>query len=322
MFLSIAVFLTGCGQMTFSKRQGLMMGTFVEIIVAGGTPSQRDQALEVAFQRLRELENKLNYFEAPGEIYRLNQTGYESVQQVSRETFHIVQTAKDFHNLSQGAFDVTVYPLMKLWGFFDDELNIPSVAAIESVMKQVGSDGILTDEDRSEIQFLRPGMGIDLGAIGKGFVCDDIVSVLKREGIMSALVNIGGTVFAFGKSPQGRLWRVGLRHPRDPSRTWKVVSLDHQAVSTSGDYENFFVRDGIRYAHILDPRTGYPARDSIAVSVIAPSAVLADFLSTTLFVLGPNDAPDMARQFPETHWFLTYFDEGNRFKTLSSSDLL
>jgi len=164
-------------------------------------------------------------------------------------------------------------------------------------------------------------MEIDLGPLARGYACDRVIQFLKAQGVKHALVNIGGTIGAYGNSPEGRPWRVGLRHPRDPMRTFKVVTLVNEAVSTSGDYEQFFVVNGRRYSHLLNPRPGYPANRSVAVSVIAPSALVADALSVSLFVLGPEKATPLANQFHEARWYLTYLTEGDRFKTLSSESI-
>lgn len=128
-------------------------------------------------------------------------------------------------------------------------------------------------------------------------MCDQVIRFLKEQGIQQGLVNIGGTIGAFGNAPDGKPWRVGLRHPRDPTRTLRVISLSNEAVSTRGDDEQFFVLNGRRYSNLLNPRTGYPANQSVAVSVVHPSAFLADALSTSFFILDPEKTPFLASQY-------------------------
>ena len=205
-----------------------------------------------------------------------------------------------------------------MWGFDGEASKPPRPEEIQNLLPRIGSNSLLLDDKRRKVGFRIARMGIELGGVARGYICDEVIQYLKAQGISGGLVNIGGTIGAFGNSPDGKPWRVGLRHPRDPTRTLRVVSLSNEAVSTRGDYEQFFVVNGRRYSDMLNPRTGYPATESVAVSVIAPSAFLADALSTSFFVLGPEKTPFLARQYREARWYLTYFTNGDHFKTLSS----
>lgn len=322
LFVSLAIsfsaLLNNCSSRPTSHRRETVMGVFNEIIVSGKTKPERELALDRAFEILREIEKKMSHFDAASEVSRINRKGFEQPQEVSPETFEVIRKAVEFFGKTGGAFDVTVLPLMRLWGFYSQEPAIPSHDQIQSTLTRIGPDRLILDSGRHQIGFFVDGAGIDLGGIAKGYACDQVVNFLKDEGIENALVNIGGTIFALGKAPGDKPWRVGLRHPRDPNRTHKVLSLVNEAVSTSGDYEQFFVENARRYSHILDPRTGYPANRSIAASVVASSAMLADILSTTLFILGPEEAASFMRQFPEAQWTLAYFSEGDHIQVISS----
>lgn len=308
----------GCSSRPVSRHREEWKGTFNEIVIVGQAKAEGERLLSQAFQILHEIGGKFNSQESASEIFRINQEGFKKPQKVSPETFEVIQKSVDFFQKSGGAFDITWLPLLKLWGFEGGKPRLPPHQEIQELLPRIDSDHLVLDAKKQRVGFRVPQVQIDLREIAKGYACDEVIKFLKAEGVQHALVNVGGTIGVFGNSPEGRPWRVGLRHPRDPTRTLKVISLVNEAVSTRGDYEHFFVVNSRRYAHILNPRTGYPATESVTVSVIAPSALLADGIATTLFVLGPEKASAFANQFREARWYLTYFVNGDHFQTLSS----
>lgn len=320
LILGLALW-AGCSPRPASRRQEVVMGVFNEVVVLGKEKRDRERILDRAFKLLREIDARMSHYQETSEISRVNRLGYESPQEVSPETFEVIEASVKFYEKSGGVFDITVLPLVKLWGFFDGKPHLPRPEEIQNLLPRIGAHQLILEPETRKVGFRVPGMEIDLGGIAKGYACDRVVGLLKSEGIENALVNIGGTIFGLGRSGDGKPWRVGLQHPRDPTRTLRVITLSNEAVSTSGDYEQFFVVDGRRYSHILNPRTGFPADRSIAASVIAPSALLTDLLSTSLFILGPEKASLLAGQFPKARWALTYFSDDGRFKTLSSESV-
>jgi len=294
------------------------MDVFNEIMIVGKDRGQRERILTEAFQILRDIAEKTDRRSETSDIARVNRQGFEEPQKVSDETYEMIQESLEFFKKSEAAFDITLLPLMELWGFYGGEPHLPLSDPIQAVLGRVNSNQLVLNKKKKKVGFRIPEMGIDLNGIIKGYACDRVTEFLKSEGVENALVNIGGTIRAFGLAPDRKPWRVGIRHPRDPTRTFKVVTLVNEALATGGDYEQFFVVKGRRYSHILDPRTGYPPDRSVAVTVIAPSALLADVLSRSLFVLGPEQAPLLANQFKEIRWYLVYLANGDHFKTLSS----
>lgn len=264
------------------------------------------------------MDAKINSRNQESEISRVNEKGFAEPQEVSPEIFEVIQKSVEFFEKTGGAFDITLLPLLKVWGFEGPAPALPEPEEIQNLLPQIGSNHLLLDAKRRKVGFRVADMGIELGGIARGYACDQVIQYLKAQGMSGGLVNIGGTIGAFGNSPEGKPWRVGLRHPRDPTRTLRVVSLSNEAVSTRGDYEHFFVVNGRRYSHMLNPRTGYPASESVTVSVLSPSALLADALATSFFILGPEKTPFLAKQYREVRWYLTYFTNGDHFKTLSS----
>lgn len=308
----------GCFPRPVSRQRIDDHGTFHEIMVVGKTKNERGKILSDAVLLLKRINRNLDPVDPMSEISKINKHGFENPQPVSLEIFWLIKQSIEFFEKSGGAFDITAYPLTQLWGFDEKSPRLPEAVQIQGLLPRIGSNLLELNEKKNTVKFQVPGVAIDLRTVGKGYACDEIIEFLKGQGVEDALVNIGGTIRVLGKSPEGKSWRVGLRHPRDPTRTLRVVSLENEAVSTRGDDEVFFVVNGRRFFNILNPRTGYPAHESVVVSVIAPSALLADALSTSLFVLGPEKTPTFIRQFQNVRWYLTYFSNGDHFKTLSS----
>ena len=265
----------------------LLMGTFWEIV----SPDKRASA--IVFAEAGRIENLLSKYIPDSEISRLNRTGK---LKVSPDTFYIIKRSKEFWQISQGAFDISVAPLVDLWGFTSQKFNVPAEDLIKATLKLVGSDKIILHEKDNVVEFKLPGMKIDLGAIAKGFALDCAVKLLKEKNINSCLINAGGQVYALGEK-SGHPWKVAIQSPRKQEITG-TLELKNKSASTSGDYEQFFFNNGKRYCHIINPATGYPADAGIfSVTVVANNSLTADALSTTIFVLGKSKGAELAAKF-------------------------
>jgi len=279
--------LCGCQSHQFYVNSRIMMGTIIEVT------SVHKEAAGVVFGELERLENLLSKYKPESEVSQLNK---KAKLKVSPETFFIVKKAKEFSTLSSGAFDITVGPLVDLWGFTDKNFTVPADEKIKNILKLIGSDKILLHNNESVIKFKFPGMKIDLGAIAKGYAVDCAVKKLKEKGINSCLINAGGQVYCLGEK-FGRPWRVAIKGVLNSDFSG-FVELTDKSVATSGDYEQFFIQDNKRYAHIINPKTGYPADSGvISVTVIAPDGLTADALSTAIFVLGKERGEKLAEKF-------------------------
>ena len=289
--LFICLFLSGCSQRPYYKETRLLMGTFVEITC------QDKKAIEQAFQEIRKIEVAANNFDSSSEISRLNKDGESKA---GPDLPAMVRESLKYYCLSQGAFDITVGPLAKLWKErikqADEglkEIEIPSPEDISAALALTGSDKVVLDEGRSVIKFSRPGMEIDLGGIAKGYAVDKAVTRLRELGVTSAMVNAGGNIYCLGKK-YSRKWRIGIQHPRRPKEILFYLELENQAVATSGDYQQYFSSKGKRYSHIIDPKTGYPVDNGvISATIIALDAVSSDALSTSVFVLGKEKGQEL-----------------------------
>jgi len=268
----------------------LLMGTIWEV------SSPNKQASRIVFSEASRIEQLLSKYIPSSEIFQLNQLGK---LKVSAETFYIIKKSVEFFSLTQGAFDVTVAPLVDLWGFSNQEFQVPSEDKIHAALKLVGSDKIILHPKDNVVEFKIPGMRIDLGAVAKGFAIDCAVKKLKDNHINSCLINAGGQVYALGDK-SGAPWKIAIRGT-GKSEIAGSFKLNNESASTSGSYEQFFLRNGLRYCHIIDPRTGYPSGGGItSVTVIAKDGLTADVLSTSVFVLGKKYSQEILKKFKTT----------------------
>lgn len=268
----------------------LLMGTFWEVV----SPDKRAGA--IVFTEALRIEQLLSKYIATSEIAQLNRSGK---LKVSADTFYVLKKSLEFWQKSSGAFDITVAPLVKLWGFTNQKFQVPSENKIRTTLALVGSDKIILHEKDNVVEFKIPGMSIDLGAIAKGFALDCAVKKLKENNISSCLINAGGQVYALGDK-FGQIWKIAIS-PGPKSEIGQMLTLNNESASTSGNSEQFFFKEGRRYCHIIDPRTGYPADTGItSVTVVANQGLTADALSTAIFVLGKNNSAGLLKEFPET----------------------
>ena len=252
--------------------------------------SKREEVLKKLENRINELDELLSTGKETSEVSRLNRSGKAVLSKI---TANLVKRSLEIYQKTDGLFDITIYPLMELWGFPSKNYKVPSDKEIKEKLKDVGSDKIIFDEAAGEISFKNRGMEIDFGGIGKGYITDELVKILTEEKVESAIINLGGNVFGFKKKPDGSLWNVAIRDPNEPDKYMAVIKLEDSAVITSGGYERYFEKDGVTYHHILDPRTGKPSNSNLkSVSIVSKDGTLADALSTSLFIMGEEGAAE------------------------------
>ena len=252
------------------------------------------EALHAVGQEAERLEGMLSRFMPESDIAVINKSAGLACCSVGPETCSVLSCAVELSAACQGIFDVTIGPLVDLWGIGHGALRPPTDAQIHQALLLVDYRDLLLDPVHQTAGLGRAGQSIDLGGIGKGYAADRFIQLFKEYGVSSAFTNIGGNVATLGARPDGVAWRVGIQHPRQPYSLIGLVSVNDKAVVTSGDYQRFFTHgDGNRYHHILDPATGYPARSGLAgVTVVADNSgngsMIADALSTAVFIAGPD----------------------------------
>lgn len=294
-FVLILPFFAACRKSPEPPRTGEALGTVCTVnAFADGTAALYDEL----FARLRQIDGIFSATDAQSELSAVNRAAGERAVSVSGELFSVVQAALRVSALTDGAFDCTVGPLVSLWGIATDHARVPSDAERESARSLVGwRDCVLSAED-SSVFLAKKGMALDLGGIAKGYAADVLADILRARKVRRAVINLGGTIYVVGTKADGTPWRVGVKNPDDPQGGPALaLDLGEVAVVTSGDYERFFEQDGIRYHHILDPKTGFPARTDLrSVTVVHQSALLADALTTAFFVLGMDKSRELAQR--------------------------
>lgn len=268
-----------------TSKTALVLGTVCTITLHD---SDDTAIIDEAIARLSELEDILSINKTGTELDKVNEmAGIEPVK-VSADTLNVVKKGLEYSSLSNGTLDITVGPLVKLWGIGTEWAAVPSQEDIDAAKKLINYKDVVIDEGNSTIYLKNPGMIIDLGAIAKGYAADEVVRLLKNNGVKSAIVNLGGNIFALGKKVDGSDWKVGVQNPeKDGESTIGYVTVDNKSVVTSGVYERYFEEDGKKYHHILSPETGFPYENEIlGVSILSNTSIDGDSLSTTLFALG------------------------------------
>jgi thiamine biosynthesis lipoprotein len=283
-----------------TKRTRFMMGTYVTVIVAGPEDAAREAA-EAALNRMEEVDDKFRIQNPESPLYSFNEEG---VPVTDQEILKVVRAALELSRKTDGAFDITVAPLVELWGFFTDSPRLPSPEEVRESLALVGYQRVaITD---GELRKLVEGTRIDLGGIAKGYAVGEGAGVLREHGITSALIDAGGDIYALGRRGDDP-WKVGIRSPRGEDLLG-YIEVEDVAVMGSGDYERFFIEDGVRYHHIIDPTTGYPATGVTGVTVVCPDPMMADAWATALFVLGPDRGLEIAESEPDLETIMVKTD--------------
>jgi thiamine biosynthesis lipoprotein len=268
-----------------ASRQLFAMDTFMTL-TAYGTDAQ--EAVDAAADEITRLDAILSTGDSESEIYQINQQGGGIL---SEDTAYLVERSLSLYQETDGAFDIAIYPVMEAWGFTTDEFRVPEESELEELLTRCDAGEIQYDPESKEITFGMDGMRIDLGGIAKGYTSGRIMDIFREYGITSGLVNLGGNVQTCGTKTDGSLWRVAVQDPADSEEYIGILSVSDQAVITSGGYERYFEEDGRTYHHIIDPTTGYPAENGlISVTVISSDGTLADGLSTSLYIMGLEQA--------------------------------
>lgn len=263
------------------------MGTRVSILVCGEDRESAEKAIESALDEMRRVEAIMTHRREDSPLGLLNRSAGRSPVPLPAEVLDLLVEAKHVHALTDGAFDVTFGPLGDLWDAVKRTRHVPAPAEIRDELSRVGSRLLDIDSRNGTAHLRKKGMRVGLGGIAKGYAADRAARVLREAGFRDFAVDAGGDL-VLGERRAGKPWRVGIRHPRDPARNVAIVPVANGAVATSGDAERYFVLEGKRYGHILDPRTGRPADRCQSVTVIGPHAYFADAMATGVFVLGPE----------------------------------
>ena len=287
-------------QVNAVKRTQILLGTVVEIQVRDADEEKAEDAIAKAFKEIKRIDDLFTTYNEESPVWNLNNTT-DSIISVDPEIYNLIVLCDSITKISKGCFDVSLDNLTKVWGFCNDNPHLPAKLEIDSAMLISGWKNVKLLGNNKIIKTKK--VGLNFGAIAKGYAVDKAIDVLKKLGIKDALVNAGGEISAIGDA-----WIVGIQHPREVNSIIKKLKLKNVTVATSGDYEQYFEKDGLRYHHILDPKTGSPSTGLQSVTIINKSNTFADALATAVFVMGKEDGIKLIESLDDTEAMIIYSD--------------
>ena len=291
MLLSL---MTGCisGAGGQYDKDIFALDTVITIKVFGDRSAKK--AMDRAIDRIKEIEDHMSPTRKGSDVSKVNQAAGVEPVEVHDDTFYVIQKALEYGRLTEGIFDITIRPIVELWGITSDHPKVPTEQEIKEKLSLIDYKKVIIDDEKKTVYLEDKGMGIDLGAIAKGYAADEAARILREAGVKHALLNLGGNIITIGGKPDGSSWRIGLQDPRAKETGqdhFAIIEVANTTIVSSGDYERYIVeiyeKTGERYHHIFDPRIGSPARSGLmACSIITDSSIDADALSTIVFIMG------------------------------------
>jgi thiamine biosynthesis lipoprotein len=280
------------------ERSFVTMGSSLTVSIWTTDTATATAAADHVFEEFNRLESLLSVWKPGSDVVRMNEAAGRQPVPVSNETLDVLSAARAGSERTNGKFDITFGALADIWKFDHDQDNrLPDRAAIEARLPLVDFRAVQVDAARRTAFISRPGVRVHLGGIGKGYALDVAVAYLRQQGFADFLIQAGGDMYAAGTS-NGTPWKIGIADPRGAHDAFAAVEIRDATFSTSGDYERSFVKDGVRYHHLIDPDRGEPARGCRSVTIVADRAMLADMLSTGVFIMGPHDGMRLIEQLP------------------------
>ena len=307
--LLLVIFLFGCSNKPdIIEITGSKMGTTYSITVVADQLPPDDLSQQID-RLLSKVDNSMSTYKDESEISRFNRLSIGQTQKISSEFAEVIRISQKIWHQSNGAFDPTIGPLVDLWGFgpVDREEQVPSSESIEQVLSNVGFESIILED--LTLSKLR-SVALDVSAVAKGYAVDLVANHLEMLALPDYLVEIGGEIRVSGTNPDGQPWRIALEQPQLFAAVDRVIEISDRAIATSGDYRNYFEKDGVRYSHTIDPRTGMPIRHKLAsVSVITESCAEADAWATAFAVMGAEQGKKLANQLGLAVYMLVREDD-------------
>jgi len=319
-FLASAVLVHGSGSvephLSHYQATRMSMACVYAIEVYGPDAQSLPRVVEQAFDEVDRIDRLMSHYKTDSPLSRLNRMAAREPIAVEPELFDFISKAVRYNRDSDGAFDITVGPLMKAWGFFRGEGRMPSAGELAAARRHVGASHVKLMPAAKSIRFDESGVELDLGGIAKGYAVDRVVALLRAQRIPAALISAGGsTIYGIGVPPGHDGWEVGIQDPIDPSKIARTVYLKDRALSVAGSSEKSFEVDGVRYSHIMDPRTGMPAQGMLSVAVLTGTGTAGDALDDAFFVLGPEGSRKMMKHLTGTEAFF-FLPSRNRAWTM------
>ena len=291
----LSITFVSFGQMTH-KRKLSMLGSPLEITVVAKDTIQGNQYIDLAITEVKRIEYLISDWIPSTQISQVNKNAGSKPVKVDKEVFDLVGRAIKVSQITSGAFDISYASMDKIWKFDGSMKAMPTEEAIKKSVSKIGYKNIILDSKEQTIFLKNEGMKLGLGGIGQGYIADKVKELLFSKGCTSGIVNVSGDINAWGRQQDGNPWTVGIVNPLNKNKVFATFPLEDSAVETSGNYEKYVIFNGIRYSHIIDPRTGYPAQGVVSVSVFAKQTEIADALATGIFVMGVEVGIDLVNQ--------------------------
>lgn len=287
LFFWICVFFFGCNseEVKLVKETRFLMGTLFDITVSHPDVEEAKKAIEKVFEEIRRIELLTSKFNLKSEVSQINQHADDNALAVSSEVYELLRKSIYYSQLTEGAFDVTVGPILDLWDFENEKNVIPSSENLSRQLLLVDFRNVLLGIN-NHVNLIKSGMKLDLGGVAKGYAVDRGIEILRKKNINNAILNGGGDLKCIGEKSPGSPWKIGIRHPRNLASVIASIEGKDIAMATSGDYQNYFITNNVRYHHLLDPVTGQPAQGLRSVTIISKDTILADAMATAVFIMG------------------------------------
>ena len=292
------------------KRTLTLMGSRFDITVVAKDPVEANEYIDLAVNEITRIEQLISSWDSNSQTSEINRNAGIKPVKVDTELFDLIQRAIGISKLTDGAFDISYASMDKIWKFDGSMTVMPSADSIKASVEKVGFQNIVLDKESSTVFLKLKGMKLGFGAIGKGYAADKAKDLLISKGVVSGIINASGDMNTWGKQPDGSEWKVAITNPMDKNKVFALLPITNGAVVTSGNYEKYVTFNDVRYTHIIDPRSGYPATGIISVTVFAPKAELADALATSVFVMGIEVGLNRINQLPKVECIIID-DKGN-----------
>lgn len=281
------------------KRTLKLMGSRFDITVVAKDPVEANKYIDLAINEITRIEQLISSWDPKSQTSEINRNAGIKPVKVDSELFDLIQRGIGISKLTDGAFDISYASMDKIWKFDGSMTEMPSTDSIKASVSKVGYRNIILDKENNTVFLKLKGMKIGFGAIGKGYAADKAKNLLISKGVVAGIINASGDMNTWGKQPDGSEWKVAITNPMDKNKVFALLPINNGAVVTSGNYEKYVTFNDVRYTHIIDPRTGYPATGIISVTVFAPKAELADALATSVFVMGIEVGLNRIEQLPQ-----------------------
>lgn len=289
------------------------MGSRFDITVVANDSVLGNQDIDLAVAEITRIEKLISSWDANSQTAEINKNAGIKTVKVDKELLDLIERSMGISKLTDGAFDISYASMDKIWKFDGSMTEMPSEEIIKASVAKVGFENILLDKENSTVFLKLPEMKIGFGAIGKGYAADKAKALLMEKGVIAGIINASGDMNTWGKQPNGNEWTIAITNPLNKNKVFALFPLNEGAVVTSGNYEKFVTFNSIRYTHIINPKTGYPATGIISVTVFAPKAELADALATSVFVMGIETGINRINQLPKVECII--IDENGNIYT-------